>query len=147
MLKAIAVPGSFSSSNELKDISIKDVFAKGVFMYNAATITWDVYSSEHKMNTATRDAITNIASKGGAVLEDIVEAAMLTLEVEAETSLLVTGVGFVVGILGSYILGQIAGKIFDLIFGSGGTATLPDQGYILYVATMPDGKDLARLVA
>ncbi|KAF3447767.1 hypothetical protein FNV43_RR08471 [Rhamnella rubrinervis] len=146
ILNAIALPRSSSrSSIESKDISIMDA---GMLLYNAATITWDVYTSDHPIQTAMRNAVKQVASKGGAVLKEIVQAAILTgLEGIAATSLFVTGIGFVVGILGSYILGEIAGDIFDLIFGSGGTKPLPNEGFIYYVADMPNGKDLAKQIA
>ncbi|KAF3447945.1 hypothetical protein FNV43_RR08652 [Rhamnella rubrinervis] len=102
--KAIALP--FKS----KDISIKDA---GVFLYNAANIAWDVYTSDHPIQTAMRDAVKQVASQGGAVLQEIVEAAITTGLVGIEaTSLFVAGIGVVVGIVGSYILGEIAGVIF-----------------------------------
>ncbi|KAF3447811.1 hypothetical protein FNV43_RR08516 [Rhamnella rubrinervis] len=107
ILNAIALPRS-STSIESKDISIMDA---GMLLYNAATITWDVYTSDHPIQTAMRNAVKQVASKGGA-------AILTGLEGIAATSLFVTGIGFVVGILGSYILGEIAGDIFDLIFGS-----------------------------
>ncbi|KAF3447813.1 hypothetical protein FNV43_RR08518 [Rhamnella rubrinervis] len=141
-LNAIALP---RSSNESKDMSIKDA---GMLLYNAANITWDVYTSDHPIQTAMRDAVTLAASEGGAVLKEIVKAAILTgLEGIEATSLFVTGIGFVVGIVGSYILGEIAGEMFDLIFGSGGTKPLPNEGFIFYVADMPNGKDLAKQIA
>ncbi|KAF3447938.1 hypothetical protein FNV43_RR08645 [Rhamnella rubrinervis] len=144
LLNAIALPRS-SSSIESKDVSIKDA---GVFLYNAAHITWDVYTSDHPIQTAMRDAVKQVASKGGAVLQEIVEAAITTGLVGIEaTSLFVTGIGVVVGIVGSYILGEIAGEIFDLIFGSGGTKPLPTEGFIFYVADMPNGKNLAKQIA
>ncbi|KAF3447770.1 hypothetical protein FNV43_RR08474 [Rhamnella rubrinervis] len=115
---------------------------------NAAHITWDVYTSDHPIQTAMRDAVKEVASKGGAMLKEIVKDAILTgLEGVEATSLFVTGIGFVVGILGSYILGEIAGDIFDLIFGCGGTKPLPNEGFIFYVADMPNGKDLAKQIA
>ncbi|KAF3447775.1 hypothetical protein FNV43_RR08479 [Rhamnella rubrinervis] len=144
ILNAIALPRS-SSSIESKDISIMDA---GMLLYNAATITWDVYTSDHPIQTAMRNAVKQVASKGGAVLKVIVKAAVSTgLKGIAATSLFVTGIGFVVGILGSYILGEIAGDIFDLIFGSGGTKPLPNEDFIFYVADMPNGKDLAKQIA
>ncbi|KAF3447936.1 hypothetical protein FNV43_RR08643 [Rhamnella rubrinervis] len=146
ILNANALPRSSSrSSIESKDVSIKDA---GVFLYNAAHITWDVYTSDHPIQTAMRDAVKQVASKGGAVLKEIVKAAIVTgLDGIEATSLFVTGSGFVVGILGSYILGEIAGDIFYLIFGSGGTKPLPNEGFIFYVAEMPNGKDLAKQIA
>lgn len=146
ILKAIAVPKTGRSrGDESKDISIKGA---GMLLYNAASITWDVYTSDHPIQTAMRDAVKQVASKGGAVLQEIVEAAIVTGLVGIEaTSLFVTGIGFVVGMVASYILGEIAGEIFDLIFGSGGTKPLPNEGFIFYVADMPNGKDLAKQIA
>lgn len=142
MVNAIALP---TSSIESKDISIKDA---GVLLYNAASITWEVNTSDHPIQTAMRDAVKQAASTGGAVLKEIVKAAILTgLEGIEATSLFVTGIVFVVGIGGSYILEEIAGKIFYLIFGSGGTKPLPNDGFIFYVADMPNGKDLAKQIA
>ncbi|KAF3447947.1 hypothetical protein FNV43_RR08654 [Rhamnella rubrinervis] len=107
ILKAIAVP---TGRKEAGDISIKDA---GTFLFTAAYITWDVYTSDHPIETAMRDAVKQVASLGGAVLQDIVEAAITTGLVGIEaTALFVTGIGFVVGIVGSFILGAIAGEIF-----------------------------------
>ncbi|XP_060672162.1 uncharacterized protein LOC107416216 [Ziziphus jujuba] len=146
VLKAISVPGSFRS-NQLKDITIEDAFGKAVLLKNAAVITWDVFTAEHPIKAVTRDAIVIAANKGGALLGDIVSAAMVTLEVAEASALFVTGVGFVVGFAAGFIVGQIAGAVFDAIFGSGGSDPLPNQDQLFYAATMPDGKELARLIA
>ncbi|KAH7510474.1 hypothetical protein FEM48_ZijujUnG0127900 [Ziziphus jujuba var. spinosa] len=141
--------GSFRS-NQLKDITIEDAFGKAVLLRNAAVITWDVFTAEHPIKAVTCDAIVIAANKGGALLGDIVSAAMVTLEVAEASALFVTGVGFVVGFAAGFIVGQIAGAVFDAIFGSGGSELsdpLPNQDQLFYAATMPDGKELARLIA
>lgn len=145
MLKAIALPGSYRN-NEVKDISIKDQFGKAMLLVNAARISWDVFTSEHPIKTATRDAMVQAAKKGGALLGDIVSAAMVTLEIAEASTLFVTGVGFVVGFVAGYIVGEIAGSVFDAIFGSAGSDPLPNKDHIFYVAIMPDGKELARII-
>lgn len=134
------------STDKSKAITKKDV---GMFLCNAASISWDVYTSDHPIETAIRDAVKEAASQaGGAVLKHIVKAAITAgLEGIAATGLFVTGVGVVAGFLGSFILGEIAGEVFDLIFDSGGTKPLPTEGYIFYVAEMPNGKNLAKQIA
>lgn len=145
VLQAIAVPGSYNS-NDLKDLSILSDIAT-ILLKNAATIAWDVYVRDRPIKEATRDVVVNLAKKGGALLEDIVTAAIVTLEIAEATSLFVTGVGFVAGIIGAYIVGEIAGEVFDAIFGSAGTNPVPNKDHIFYVAAMPDGKREARIVA
>ncbi|KAH7521546.1 hypothetical protein FEM48_Zijuj07G0045000 [Ziziphus jujuba var. spinosa] len=143
VVKGIAFLASYRS-DAVKDITNKDVTGKAMLLKNAATITWDVYTSDHPIRTATRNAIVEIAKKGGALLEDIATAAMVTLEVAEATSLFV---GFVAGFIGGYIVGEIAGTVFDAIFGSAGNDPLPNKDFLFYVATMPDGKELARIIA
>ncbi|GER26421.1 sulfoxide reductase heme-binding subunit YedZ [Striga asiatica] len=111
-------------------------------------IIWDVYSSDHPITTATREALVFAAEAGGAALGKLVGAAIATqLTGQAATTLFVTAMGLVGGFVGGFILGALAGFLFDLIFSSGGQRPLPTDGFILYVAPMPNGNDIAKQIA
>ncbi|KAG6467875.1 uncharacterized protein LOC122034469 [Zingiber officinale] len=115
-----------------------------MFLIDVGQIIWDVYSSDHPITTATRDALVRAAKEGGSALGKLVGVAVATeLAGEAVTALFVTAVGIIGGFVGSYIVGKLAGFLFDQIFSSGGEAVLPTDGFIVYVATMPNGHDLA----
>ncbi|KAG6469615.1 hypothetical protein ZIOFF_070545 [Zingiber officinale] len=111
-------------------------------------IIWDVYSSDHPITTATREALVLAAETGGAALEKLVGVAIATqLTGQAATTLFVTAVGLIGGFVGGFILGAVAGFLFDRVFSSGGQAVLPTDGFILYVAAMPNGLHLAKQIA
>ncbi|XP_075522021.1 uncharacterized protein LOC142555180 [Primulina tabacum] len=119
-----------------------------MFLIDVGHIIWDVYSSDQPITTATREALVLAAKTGGATLGNLVGAAIATqLTGVTATTLFVTAVGLAGGFIGGFILGTVAGLLFDKIFGSGGEAVLPTDGFILYVATMPDGHDLAKQIA
>ncbi|XP_073054836.1 uncharacterized protein [Primulina eburnea] len=119
-----------------------------MFLIDVGQVIWDVYSSDQPITTATREALVRAAEKGGAALGKLVGAAISTqLTGVAATPLFVTAVGLAGGFVGGFILGIVAGFLFDRIFGSGGAAVLPTDGFILYVATMPNGHDLAKQIA
>ncbi|CAA0812735.1 Unknown protein [Striga hermonthica] len=119
-----------------------------MFFKDMCTIIWDIYSSDHTIQTVTRDALVTAAEKGGAALGKLVAVAIATrLTGQAATTLFITAVGLVGGFVGAFILGAVAGLLFDLIFSSGGQAPLPTDGFIVYVAPMPDGRRLARQIA
>ncbi|XP_042450625.1 uncharacterized protein LOC122035272 [Zingiber officinale] len=97
-------------------------------------IIWDVYSSDHPITTATREALVLAAETGGAALGKLVGVAVATqLTGQAATTLFVMAVGLIGGFVGDFILGAVAGFLFDRIFSSGGEAVLPTNGFILYV--------------
>ncbi|KAG6469613.1 uncharacterized protein LOC122031736 [Zingiber officinale] len=119
-----------------------------MFLIDVGQIIWDVYSSDHPITTATREALVLAAETGGAALGKLVGVAIATqLTGQAATTLFVTAVGLIGGFVGGFILGAVAGFLFDRIFSSGGQAVLPTDGFIVYVATMPNGHDLAKQIA
>ncbi|KAK1296398.1 hypothetical protein QJS10_CPB15g02079 [Acorus calamus] len=118
-----------------------------VLLFTAGMMVWDIFSSEHVLQTATRDAVVTAASVGGAMLGEVIGVAIPTLVGLEATPLFIIVSGIVTSIVGAYILGEFAGWLIDLIFGSGGTATLSTDGHRCYVASMPDGEALARQIA
>lgn len=121
----------------------KDVLKYGskiMFIYSVGSIVWDVYSSDHPIRTATKDALVQ-AAKGWSALGKLVGAAIATELVGVEASaLFVTAAGILGGVVGAFIIGAAAGVLFDQIFGSAGATVLPTHGFILYVAPMPNGQ-------
>ncbi|XP_060674510.1 uncharacterized protein LOC107405529 [Ziziphus jujuba] len=122
---------------------------KALLLFKAAYITWDIYTSDHTITTTTRHAVQEAAKLAGAPLVEIIQAAVETgLEGVEASVVFVTAVGLAVGLVGAFIIGEVAGLLFDLIFGSGG-AELPlsTQGHVFHVAAMPNGKELALQIA
>lgn len=128
-----------------------DIFkygSKAMFMYNVGSIVWDVYTSEHPLRTTTKAVIVELAKYEGAELGELVGSAIAAELVAAEAcAAVVTAVTMLAGVAGGFIFGAIAGALFDLIFGSGGAAVLPTNGFILYAAPMPNGRDIAKQIA
>lgn len=119
-----------------------------MFLFNAGMIVWDIYSSEQKLQTATRHAVVALASAGGAMLGDIVGVALSSALLAAGVStFFVVTVGILTGILGAFILGEFVGWLIDLIFSSGGNTPFSTDQHRCYVAVMPDGETLARQIA
>ncbi|XP_048326314.2 uncharacterized protein LOC125421404 [Ziziphus jujuba] len=141
--------GSYQGDSlDKASIDIKDIAGKAHLLFKAASIAWDIYTAENPIKEAARSAVVEVAKKGGAVLGDIVgAAATAAVDGAAVTDVLVCGIGMVAGFAASFILGIAAGALFDLIFGSGGSAPLPSDGLIFHVASMPDGMELARRIA
>ncbi|XP_060669143.1 uncharacterized protein LOC107429187 [Ziziphus jujuba] len=59
-----------------------------VLLLTAGIMVWDVYTSEHKFQTATHDAVVATALVGGSMLGNIVGAALTTELVGAEAAVL-----------------------------------------------------------
>lgn len=119
-----------------------------VLVFIAGMMVWDIFSSEHILQSITHDAIVAAASIGGAELGEVVGAALATELVGVEAApLFVMLAGMATGILGAFIIGGFVGWLIDLIIGSGGNAPLSTDGLKCYVAPMPDGVVLARQIA
>ncbi|KAL6528767.1 hypothetical protein OROMI_028943 [Orobanche minor] len=119
-----------------------------MFMIDVGLIVWDVYASDYPITTATREALVLAAKMGGAALGKLVGVAIATsLTGLAATTMFVTGVGLVGGFVGGFIFGKLAGVLFDMIFSTGGEKHLPTDGFIVYVAPMPNGHNLAKQIA
>nr|XP_048317974.1 uncharacterized protein LOC107429187 [Ziziphus jujuba var. spinosa] len=125
-----------------------------VLLLTAGIMVWDVYTSEHKFQTATHDAVVATALVGGSMLGNIVGAALTTELVGAEAAVfgvsLVAVGGFVIGIAGAFILSLAAGWLIDKLFSTGELSHVTKhttQSEHCYVAPMPDGKALAHQIA
>ncbi|XP_057957975.1 uncharacterized protein LOC131150916 [Malania oleifera] len=136
-------------SSPIKDVMSAASKAKGIAVnvYKVGSVVWDIYTSDHKFKTATRDAVVSIAKEGGSELGEVIGAALATdlLEVEAE-ALFVTLAGIAGGFIGSFIVGAFAGWLMDAILD---TTTFPSstEGLHCYVSSLPDGVALARAIA
>ncbi|KAG5525273.1 hypothetical protein RHGRI_031826 [Rhododendron griersonianum] len=120
-----------------------------VLVFTAGMMVWDILSSEHPFQTASRDAVETAASVGGGMLGEVIGDAVATeLLAGVEVSpLFVTFAGVVGGIGGVFIFGAFAGWLIDLIIHSGGSAEFSTEGHQCFVARMPDGVALARQIA
>lgn len=133
------------------------VGAAGVaaLLVTAGIMIWDVYTSEHKLHTAARDAAVIVAVVGGAELGKIVGAALATELVGTEVALFgVTAVAvgaILVGIAGAIVLSLVAGWLIDKLFTTGEESHVTNhttQSQHCYVApSLPDGKAIAYQIA
>ncbi|KAK1296858.1 hypothetical protein QJS10_CPB15g02096 [Acorus calamus] len=125
-----------------------EVLGMAVQVLTAGMMVWEIFSSDHVLQTVTRDAVVAAASAGGEILGEVVAAAVSTIMVGVEAApLFVLLAGVVTSIVGAFFLGEFAGWLVDLIFGSGGTAPLSTDGHRCYVSQMPDGEVMARQIA
>ncbi|XP_071721636.1 uncharacterized protein [Rutidosis leptorrhynchoides] len=116
-----------------------------VLLFTAGMMVWDIFSLEHPIQTAVRDAVTTAASIEGAVLGEIVGTAVANMA--GANAIFATLAGIATGFVGAFIVGSFVGWLLDLIFGSGGRKTLSTDDHVAYVAIMPDGQALARQIA
>lgn len=119
-----------------------------VLLFAAGMMVWDIFSADHIIQRATYDAVVGVASVGGAMLGEVVGVALATSLPGVEASaffVLLAGVTF--SLAGAFLLGEFAAWLVDLIFGSGGSATLSTDGHRCYVGPLPDGMVLARQIA
>ncbi|KAM7497481.1 hypothetical protein LguiA_021895 [Lonicera macranthoides] len=138
-----------SGRGNIFKIDIKEVGAAAVLLLAAGIMVWDIFTAEHKTETAFRDAAVTAASISGGMLGDVVQAVVRVAlaDVVEGATYFAMGVGLLVSFAGAFIIGAFAGVILDLIFSSGGTATLSTDGIKCYVAPMPDGAVLARQIS
>ncbi|CAA0838395.1 Unknown protein [Striga hermonthica] len=119
-----------------------------MFLLDIGMIVWEVYSADHSLTMALREALIFAAEVGGAALGKLVGVTVASgLTGLAATTLFVTAVGLVTGFVGAFIFGALAGFLFDRIFSTGGQAPLPTDGFVVYVAPMPNGHQIARQIA
>lgn len=127
---------------------ISEFGSAAMFMLDVGSIIWDVYTGDHTIQTATRDALILAAKKGGAYLGKLVGTAIATgLTGVQASALFVTAVGLLGGFVGGFIFAAAAGFLLNRIFSSGGEADIPTEGFIVYVAPMPNGRDIAKQIA
>lgn len=121
---------------------------KAVLLFNAGNMAWDIYSADHVLLTATREAILTAAKYGGAQLGTILGAALGTKLVGAEASaLFIYMAGCLGSIAGAFLIGAAAGWLVSLIFRTGSPPPNSTDNLHFYVAPMPDGAALARQIA
>ncbi|GER32120.1 phytase [Striga asiatica] len=119
-----------------------------MFLLDIGMIVWEVYSADHSLTMALREALIFAAELGGAALGKLVGVSVASgLTGMAATTLFVTAVGLVTSFVGAFIIGALAGFLFDRIFSTGGQAPLPTDGFVVYVAPMPNGHQIARQIA
>ncbi|KAK1296270.1 hypothetical protein QJS10_CPB15g02100 [Acorus calamus] len=113
----------------------------------AGTMVWEIFSSEHVLQTVTRDAVVAATLASDEMLREVVGAAVSTILIGVEAApLFVLLAGVVTSIVRAFFLGEFASWLIDLIFGSGGTAPLSTDGHQCYISPMPDGEVLARQI-
>ncbi|GLT95610.1 hypothetical protein SLE2022_132820 [Rubroshorea leprosula] len=106
-----------------------------VLLFTAGIMVWDIYSSEHKLETATRNTVQIASAVGGAMLGNVVAAALAPRLVGVVASSFFVGMmGIILGIAGAFILGAFTGWLVDLIFSSGSDQEFSTEGHRCYVA-------------
>ncbi|XP_022157066.1 uncharacterized protein LOC111023876 [Momordica charantia] len=131
---------------EIKEIATTAA-GVAVLILAAGVMIWDIFTSAHPLETATRDAMMNVASIGGALVGEVVEAALPSLLGIEASSLFVMATAIVTSFVGAFVIGEFVGWLIDIIFSSGGTYPHSTDGHICYVAPLPDGEALARQIS
>ncbi|GAV90311.1 hypothetical protein CFOL_v3_33720 [Cephalotus follicularis] len=122
-----------------------------VLLFAAGMMVWDIYTSDHKIRTATHDAVVAAASFAGAWAGEFIGTVVASELVEAETfaaATIVAVAGLAFSFAGAVILGLFAGWLIDSILSSKpSNKPLSTDGLLCYVAPMPDGVALAHQIA
>ncbi|KAK9735903.1 hypothetical protein RND81_04G236700 [Saponaria officinalis] len=150
---------------------VADALGKGILIFTLAMSVWDIYSSEHKLQTIVTEASEFGAGYVGGYIGEIAGAAVATYLVTAAgvaatavTAAFIGMAAFVTGFGFGIALGFLAGFVVGKIFGSGGKHAggaitvkkeepkmprVPNHLYHtqIYAAPMPDGALLARQLA
>ncbi|KAM7493525.1 hypothetical protein LguiB_028134 [Lonicera macranthoides] len=111
-------------------MSIKEVGATALLLLAAGIMVQDIFTAEHKTETTFRDVAVTAASISGGMLGEVVNAVVRVAigdAIEGATYFAMAS-GLLASFAGAFIIGAFAGAILDLIFSSGGTATLSTQG-------------------
>ncbi|KAJ8770847.1 hypothetical protein K2173_021762 [Erythroxylum novogranatense] len=124
-----------------------------VLIFTAGIAVWDVFTSDNKLQTATKNAAQVLGVVGGGTLGEFAATALATGLLGAVASpVFVVVAGIVGGFAGSYILGKFAVSLVDKVFGWGDTDTVPNMCdeicmHQCCVAPAPAGNVLARSIA
>ncbi|KAK9735920.1 hypothetical protein RND81_04G238000 [Saponaria officinalis] len=158
----------FESNTAYKTV---DKIGKGLLIFTLAMSVWDIYSSEHKLQTTTTEVAEFGAGYAGGYIGEIAGAAVATYLVTAigvaETAAtaafvglasFVTGFGLAIGL--GFLAGYVVGKIFESggKHAGGAITVKKDEAKLsavrkhpyqtqVYAAPMPNGALLARQLA
>ncbi|KAM0956255.1 hypothetical protein ACFX15_023941 [Malus domestica] len=116
-----------------------------VLIFATGFMVWDIFSADNPLQTAVRDAVITAASIGGAMIGELVGVALAAMV--TANPLLILMAGITASIAGAFLIGEFATWLIDVVFGSGGRASLSTMGHRCYVAHLPDGSVLARRIA
>ncbi|XP_068336474.1 uncharacterized protein [Pyrus communis] len=112
---------------------------KAVLVFGLGVLIW-VLPADNPLQTAARNALSNIASDGSA-LGDVTAVVLSVVTDEALLGLVIASIGI------CSLIGGITVWLINEIFGSGGSGPLSTTGHQCYVAQLPDGEVLAREIA
>ncbi|CAK9327852.1 unnamed protein product [Citrullus colocynthis] len=110
-------------------------------------MVWDIFTAEHVLQTATKDAMMTVAAVGGAMVGQVIGAALPTLVGIEASPLFLMATAVIGSVVGAFVLGAFVGWLMDLIFSSGGDYPLSTDGHTCYIAPLPDGEAVARQIA
>ncbi|XP_038893086.1 uncharacterized protein LOC120081972 [Benincasa hispida] len=128
-------------------ISIVSGVAGILFLILATGImVWDIFTAEHVLQTATKDVMVTVATVGGAMVGQVVGAALPTLAGVEASSLFLMATAIIGSIVGAFVVGAFVGWLVDHIFSSGGHYPPSTDSQTCYVAPLPDGESIARQI-
>ena len=112
----------------------------------AGVIVWDIFTAEHVLQTATKDVMMTVATVGGAMVGQVVGAALPTLAGVEASALFLMATAVIGSIVGAFVVGAFVGWLVDHIFSSGGHYSHETDSHTCYVAPLPDGEAIARQI-
>ncbi|KAK2993849.1 hypothetical protein RJ640_027326, partial [Escallonia rubra] len=125
--------GSYDVTIVSSELSKTAIAGRALSLISYAKAVWEIYSSEHVIQTATRVAVSIAAAEAGAMLGDVVAAVLVALKLAGieVSALFASMAGIVTGLVGAFIMGSMVGLLVDSIFSSGGTAPISTEGFRL----------------
>ncbi|KAA0038173.1 uncharacterized protein E6C27_scaffold270G00020 [Cucumis melo var. makuwa] len=109
-------------------------------------IVWDIFTSEHVLQTVTKDVMVTVATVGGAMVGQVVGAALPTLAGVEASALFLMATAVIGSVVGAFVVGAFVGWLVDHIFSSGGHYPHNTDNHTCYVAPLPDGEAIARQI-
>ncbi|KAM1010768.1 hypothetical protein ACFX2C_046207 [Malus domestica] len=115
------------------------VVGKAVLVFGLGVLI-QVLPADNRLQTAARNALSNIASDGSA-MGDVIGVVLSVVTDQALLGPVIAGIGI------CFLIREITIWLINEIFGSGGSALLSTTRHRCYVAQLPDGSVLARQTA
>ncbi|XP_074308984.1 uncharacterized protein LOC141643646 [Silene latifolia] len=127
---------------------LMDIYGIGVELVQAGVLVYDIFTAEHIIEAALREASSMLADYVEYSVELLVNAKVKHLVVrkvsKVTAKLIASLAGFVAGAIAGFLITLASGALLDAIFGSPGSRVPPDMEELkFHTGEMPDGMAIA----